>query len=100
MDLKTKMKIRTAVADYQKLFPRDYELLIATINQQRENLANEMAEIKGTHAIQRGLFTISEKLSGMIAMKLTQEEALSFSQKDNARWFAKEFPQFAITKEI
>lgn len=94
------MKIRTAVADYQKMFPDDYKLLVQYVLYQKENLDNDMAEIKGTHAIKRALFTISEKLSGMIALKLDQEETMSFKEKENQRWFAKEFPQFSLVKEI
>lgn len=92
------MKIRTAVLDYQKQFPKDYSLLVQYVDHQRKNLKDDMAEIEGTHAIRRALFTISEKLSTMIALKLTEQEALEFREKENQRWFAKEFPQFSLTK--
>lgn len=100
MNLKlTKMKIRTAVTDYKKMFPHDYANLMKAIEEQRLNLKDDMAEIEG-HAIKRALFTISEILSTMIAKKLDNEESLFFKSKEGSRWFAKEFSQFRITKEI
>jgi hypothetical protein len=100
MNQKTKMKIRLAVDDYQRMFPQEYKDLLRVIQNQRDNLDNDMAELKGTHSIKRALFTISEKLSTMIAMKLDDQEAASFKEKDNQRWFTKEYPQFAITKHV
>lgn len=93
------MKIRVAVTDYQKMFPEEYGNLLKVIKHQKENLKDDMAEVEG-HAIQRALFTISDKLSVMIAKKLTNEEALYFKSKEGGRWFAKEFNQFAITKNV
>lgn len=95
----TKMKIRTAVADYQKMFPEDYKQVLMAIKLQRENLKTDMAEIEG-HAIKRALFTISEKLSSMIGLKLDNEELLHFKTLEGGRWFAKEFPQYRISKSV
>ena len=100
MNPKTKMKISTAVADYFKMFPEDWELCKLDIQYQRQNLKNDFATLEGTHAIKRGLFAIPEKLSVMIGKKLTTEEIALFKEKEGARWFAKEFKQFSLTKEI
>lgn len=94
------MKIRLAVEDYQRMFPDEYRDLLVQIEHQRQNLDTEMAEIKGTHVLKRGLFTVSETLSVMIGQKLDQEERVMFKELDHQRWFAKEFPQFSITKEV
>lgn len=93
------MKIRTAVADYFKMFPEDWQLCKLDIEYQRQNLKNDFASLD-THMLRRALFAVPEKLSTMIGKKLTQEEALLFKEKEHARWFAKEFPQFAITTKI
>lgn len=100
MNTKTKVKIRMAVKDYQEMFPEEYRDLLIVIENQRQNLKNEYAEFEGTHAIKRALFTISEKLSQMIGMKLSEDERQMFRDKEAQRWFCKEFPQFAITKEV
>lgn len=92
------MKVRTAVADYQRMFPGEYRALMEEIERQKQNLESEMAELKGTHMLKRGLFTVSETLSIMIAKKLDQNEQSSFKELENQRWFAKEFPQFSLTK--
>ena len=100
IDDRTKMRIRTAVADYLKMFPEDWEACKIEIQLQRQNLENDMAEVRGTHSIQRALFSVPEKLSIMIAKKLDSDELNLFKEKEGGRWFAREFPQFAITKQV
>lgn len=96
------MRIRLAVSDYQQMFPEDYKQLLRAIEEQKQNLKTDYAEIKETRggSDMRALWTIDERLSTMIGMKLTHEELIEFRKKENNRWFAKEFPQFAITKQI
>ena len=89
-----------AVKDYFRMFPEDWELVKIDIEYQRQNLLTDFGELPGTHAIKRALFAVPEKLSAMIGKKLTEEERQSFTQLENARWFAKEFPQFRLTKEV
>jgi hypothetical protein len=93
------MKIRTAVADYQKMFPEEYKDLLKVIKAQKENLKEDMAEVEGHH-IKRALFTVSEKLSVMIGKKLDTQEMEFFKSTEGARWFAKEFSQFRISKHV
>ncbi len=100
MNPKVKMKISTAVADYMRMFPEDWELCAKEIEMYREGLIDGMAEIKGQHALERHLFSIPEKLSVMIGKKLEDHEAAEFKGKEASRWFTKEFPQFAITKHV
>lgn len=100
MNPKTKLKVRLAVKDYFEMFPEDWELCKLDIEYQKQNMKNDMAALEGTHALKRALFSVPEKLSTMIALKLSDEERQAFSEKENARWFAGEFPQFRITKEI
>ena len=100
IDDKTKMRIRTAVTDYFKMFPEDWELCKLDIEYQRQNMKTDFAELPGTQNLKRALFSVPEKLATMIGKKLTVEELQLFKEKENARWFAQEFPQFRITKEI
>jgi hypothetical protein len=88
-----------AVKEYFEMFPEDWEVSKIEIESQRQNLKNQFASLD-TSAIRRALFSVPEKLSAMIGMKLDTEERQLFTQKEHARWFAKEFPMFAITKEI
>lgn len=99
---KTKMRIRTAVTDYQRMFPTEYQDLMKVVEFERQNLKTVYAELPETKGSGdwRLLATISEKLAQMISMKLNDEERLLFKERKYQRWFAKEFPQFAITKEI
>lgn len=99
---KAKMRIRLAVSDYQQMFPNDYKELLKAIEYQKQNLKTDYAEITDTRggSDMRALFTIDERLSTMIGLKLTNEELTDFKTTENCRWFAKEFPQFAITKQV
>lgn len=90
-----------AVKDYQDMYPDEYQVLIKAIEQQKHSLKDEYAELgTETHHIKRGLFTVSEKLSAMIGLKLNEEERSAFTEMENARWFADEFPQFRLTKNV
>jgi hypothetical protein len=97
---RTKVKVRMAVKDYFAMFPEDWELTKPEIERMRSNLKNQFAGLDETHGIKRALFSVPEKLSTMIGMKLTTEEANEFRGKEAARWFADEFKQFSITKNV
>jgi len=94
----TQKKIKDTVQEYIELFPQEYSQLVYVIEEQRKNMKNDMAEIKSTHALKRGLYTVSETLTNMLIKKLEGSELNEMSEKDSARWFAKEFPQFSLTK--
>ena len=100
MNPKTKLKVSMAVKDYFEMFPEDWELCKHDIEYQKQNMKNDMASLPETHNLKRALFAVPEKLSAMIGLKLDDEERQAFTEKENARWFANEFPQFRITKEI
>ncbi len=100
MNPKTKTKIRLAVKDYFEMFPEDWELTKPEIERMRSNLKNQFAELDEAKGIRRALFSVPEKLSTMIGMKLTNEERDEFRDKEAARWFADEFKQFSITKNV
>ena len=89
-----------AVKDYFEMFPEDWELCKVDIEYQRQNLKTEFAEVEGTHNIKRALFSVPEKLAAMIGQKLTNEELLAFKGKEESRWFAEQYPQFAISTKI
>lgn len=100
MTIKTKIKVRMAVKDYFEMYPEDWELCKLDIEYQKQNMVNDMAALDGTHNLKRALFAVPEKLSAMIGLKLEESERQEFKEKENARWFADEFPQFRLTKEI
>lgn len=93
------MRVRLAVKDYQEMYPQEYKDLLIVIQDQRDNLKDDMAEIKG-HTLKRALYTISETLHAMIGKKLDDAEKEEWKTKEVQRWFCKEFPQFQITKHI
>lgn len=100
MRKETKMKIRKTVNDYIKMFPEEYRLDIEEIKVKRANLQQRTAEIKKVHAIKRELYAIGVLLDTMFIQKLSLEELKELEDKEGARWFAKEFPQFRVTENI
>lgn len=98
LTLKSKMRVNLAVKDYIEMFPDDYKAVLDYIAWQRDNLDNDMAEIKKTHAIKRALGTMPEKLFQMIQQKLNKTEMAEFGSLESQRWFYKENKQFALTK--
>lgn len=97
---KTKMRVAQAVKDYQDMFPEEYAQLMIAIQEQRDNLQTDMAEIKGTNILKRALSTVSERLHMMIGKKITPEEQKEWDSIEVQRWFCKQFPQFSLTKKI
>lgn len=89
-----------AVKDYFEMFPEDWELTKPEIEKIRQNKVNDFAELSENQNLKRALFSVPEKLSSMIGLKLDVEERQLFTQKEHARWFANEFPMFKITKDI
>jgi hypothetical protein len=96
---KTQMKINRAVAEYIDLWGDEYRIFLQYIDHRRANMKNDMAGLD-THNIQRALFSIPERLSIMIGIKLTEKEMTEFAHTESALWFAKNYPQFRLTKEI
>lgn len=97
---RSKMRINLAVKDYISMFPDEYKAFLIVIDEERQNLDNEMAEIKSTHAIKRGLSSMPENLFQMIQKKLDRQEVGEFKSVESQRWFLKEHPQFMLTKNI
>lgn len=96
---KTKDKIKQVVLNYINENHEDYQDLVYVVAESRKNLINEFAELKSTHAIKRALYTLTEDLDKQVQGCLTEEERQEFIKKENARWFAREFPQFSLTNE-
>ena len=98
MTKKTKMKIHQIVRDYRDMFPEEYELDLKAIEQDRANLKTKFAEVGKTYAIKRALYSMGTKLDTMFTQALTVDEQKELSTVEGGRWFAKEFPQFSLTK--
>jgi hypothetical protein len=94
----TKMKIHRIVNDYREMFPEEYELDLKAIEEDRVNLKTKFAEVEKTHAIKRALFSVGIKLDAMFMQALSVDEQKELSTVEGGRWFAKEFPQFSLTK--
>lgn len=94
------MRVALAVKDYKEMFPEEYDMLMLAIQDQRDNLRDDMATLKDTNAVKRALVTLSDKLYGMINLKLDEQDQMDWSSLETQRWFCKTFPEFAVTKHV
>lgn len=97
----TKNRIKNLVAGYKELFPDEYKAVVSFIERNRKLQENEFASMKQEHAmLERGLYEIPEKLSTILIKELKDEELKFFKSKEGGRWFAKQFPQFALAIKV
>lgn len=99
MKIKTKAKIKAIVESYIKLFPEEFDLLKKFLRERRELLENEFGQMK-TEMLKRILYEIPENLDVMFQDKLSVAELEELKTLEGGRWFAKNFPDFRITKKI
>lgn len=103
-----KEKITTAVREYQRLFPDEYQNFLksnaVTINKLNDKWGSTG---KGDHAIERHLFDTPEKLYYAINQILSAEELDWFFNRgafikntEGIKWFIETFPQFKVTKQF
>jgi hypothetical protein len=95
----TKLHITRIVERYIKQFPEEYALVIEAITMKRSMSRNQYANLEGSKDT-RALFEISETLSTMFVMDLSEEETVWFKTKQGAHWFAKKFKVFTLPELI
>ncbi len=99
-----KTAIRKTVTDYKTLFPDEYVALKKAVEFKRNLTRDEYASVDGWFE-GRGLYEISETLFHMLVSALTEEEMLwlkrgGLNGKEGGRWFAREYPEFALPNKI
>lgn len=99
MKIKTKAKIKAIVVSYIKLFPKEFSDIKKFLIEKRELLENEFGQMK-TEMLKRILYEIPENLDTMFNEQLSIDELEEFKTLEGGRWFAKNFPDFRITKKI
>lgn len=87
--------IKEIVAKYIKENPQEYKIVVKGIEMKKKLRADEYASVEGSPNM-RGLFEISETLSTDLVLGLDEQTMVWFKSLEGARWFAKEFGQFAL----
>lgn len=89
------------VEKYKKLFPQEYEVVVAYLKDRRKNLKTQFAEIEApkggirrNEALERGIYEIPETLENMLNLGLTMEATMWRREKEGARWFVKKYKEF------
>jgi hypothetical protein len=102
-----KTKVKTAIEEYIRLFPQEYEAFTKSHRQKEANKENEFAEFNRSEQIVRHLFDLPEVLHHSIQKLLTDEEydwlysRNAYEQKrQGLTWFVRTYPQFKITKDF
>lgn len=95
----TKNKIKEAVSQYTKLFPKEFELFKLMIEDTRRERIDKFSTFaKGDDVIKRKLYEVPEILHGTLMQILEDEELNELYSKKGGRWFAKTFPVFSLTE--
>lgn len=98
--------ITKIVEEYIKMFPEDFVTFKKGMEMQRTMLKDEKyGEADGTESGMRALFEMPVDLSEMLIMQLIEEEMEWFkaggaNRKEGGRWFATNFPVFALPQQI
>lgn len=97
-----KAKIRMIVDAYKMQYPYEYQLLCDAVDMKRKMATDPefatMVHDKNTH--NRALYEISDTLSTMLILGLSDADLVWYKTKEGARWFAREFPEFRIPNKI
>lgn len=103
-----KEKISVAVQEYKRLFPVEYQQFLKshqiTIGKQKDQWGSTGKE---SHALERHLYDLPEKLHHSIIRMLSDEEHDWWAARGNyiknfaaAQWFIKKHPEFKVTKQF
>jgi hypothetical protein len=100
-----KHKLKLLVASYRKNYPKDFKAVTEFIAEKRALSPSKFAELEGSTS-SRALFECPETLYMDIISQLEPEELFWFKTgvpgdpNQGGRWFAKQFPFFALAREI
>lgn len=105
MDSPTRLKLTGITEQYKQLFPDDYEAVVRYVKALKKGLINEHADLRkfGTNVIDRALVEWPEILLNMIELKLTKGEREELFEDKNhklIRWYAREYPEFMVSKSV
>lgn len=96
-----KAKMKAVVTWYRTAFAQDYEAFVEQNKVRKESIYDEYgsAATAGV-ATMRHIHEIPENMWKQIVQTLAPEEMAWFTTPKANRWFAEEFPQFAIAKKF
>jgi len=101
MDAGIKYKIDTAVKEYIKLFPGEFELFRQQLKEHQYDLKHTAtAAVKGTHVLEQEAYRTPAALHNAMRGLLTDDEWEEFQLKENVRWFAKKYSAFRVPRNL
>jgi hypothetical protein len=96
----TKTKIKKITDDYIRMFASEHEQVKAIVANHRSGMDDQDFGTTIDSKHMRALYEISETLSTMLTMSLTEEELVWFKSLEGGRWFALNFPVYALPGKI
>ena len=93
-----KNQIRRLVRGYIRSHKEDYEIVKKAIALKRSMTDQKFAMLEGSHM--RALYEIPEELMQALILGLDEEGTIWMRTTEGGRWFAKEFPEFAVASVI
>lgn len=100
----TKNRIIAIVDDYKRMFAEEYAVVKEAVALKKKMAADEYASIQGTD-YGRALYEIPQTLDAMLRTNLPEEDLIwlregGTKRTDGARWFAKQFREFALPDSL
>lgn len=92
--------ITAIVSQYKREYPDEYSLLCKAIDLNRKALKDPKFAQMEKNSSARALFEISETLTTMLIMGLSEDETVWFKSVKGSRWFAKTFREFALPRDV
>lgn len=95
----TKVKIKKIVDDYITMFKQEHEIVKEMVAAKRGMATSDYALLEGSKYT-RALYEISETLSTMLVMQLSEDELIWFKTTEGGRWFANAFPVYCLPNKV
>lgn len=101
-----KDKVKTAVTEYKRLFPDEYQQFLKSNQITIGNQKDKWASTGGDNALERHLYDVPEKLHNAIKRLLSGDELEWFNGRgrhqpfEAAKWFMDTFPEFKVSKDF
>lgn len=89
-----KKKLQDIVKRYVRAYRKEYEIVQKAVAMRRHMINDGLNFEEGSDL--RPLYEMSETLERMIVLELNVEELTWMKTKVGGRWFAREFPAFAL----
>lgn len=95
-----KANITMLVREYINMFGSEFAAFKMSVSEKRSAQSNKFAETQGMDFVVRALYEVPETLRVIFDQSLEPSDLVWLQSKEGGRWFAKNFPDFALSEKI